>query len=627
MKYYLSIDIGASSGRHILGCLKNGLICLEEIYRFENNALRSDEALLWDIDSLVREVKAGIKKCAEIGKTPCTVAIDTWAVDYVLLDKAKQVMRPVYAYRDTRTAPIVSEVEAVVPARELYERTGIQKQDFNSIYQLFCDKKSGRLKKAEYFLMIPEYLVYCLTGVMKNEYTNATTTGLVNVQTKKWDGELLDKLGIKKSLFAELSMPGTLVGSFTATVRSFVGFDAEVILCPTHDTASAVAACPIRDNSAYISSGTWSLIGIESNEPIISETGRMANFTNEGGIEYRYRVLKNIMGMWLLQNIRRDLNKAHSYDEMMKMAMESEFTQTIDVNSSLLVAPDNMINAVKALLRNPNLPLKDVINCVYHSLAQSYAQATQELNALTGRKVSSIQIIGGGSQDDYLNRLTAEYTGLSVQKGAAESTAIGNLISQMIYDGVFSDVTEARKCVGQTCEKIESVFVTGGDRKLSNDLKQLLIGKQKNIALIAHDSKKRDMVRWCERNKEILKHHFLCGTGTTAKIIAEINGLPVKGFNSGPLGGDQQVGARIVEGKIDIVIFFADPLCAQPHDPDVKALLRIAQVYDIPIALNQATADFLLASALMENEYEHSIIDFAEQIKTRAAMNFLIEEE
>jgi rhamnulokinase len=226
-----------------------------------------------------------------------------------------------------------------------------------------------------------------------------------------------------------------------------VGFDAEVVLCATHDTASAVAACPVSDNGAYISSGTWSLLGIESCEPLVSETGRLANFTNEGGIEHRYRILKNIMGMWLLQSIRRDLDQRYSYEEMMKMAGESEFRQTVDVNSSLLVAPANMIEAIKSLLHEPHLPLKDVINCVYHSLAQSYAQTIEELNALTGKKISSLQIIGGGSQDDYLNQLTAEYTGLPVQKGPVEATAIGNLIAQMIYAGTFPDVTAARKCV------------------------------------------------------------------------------------------------------------------------------------------------------------------------------------
>nr|AGS52523.1 rhamnulokinase [uncultured bacterium contig00005] len=449
MNHYLAIDIGASTGRHILGYLQDGAICLEEVHRFENNMLRGGGSLLWDTDALVREARAGIKKCADIGKIPRTVAIDTWGVDYVLLDKSKNEMRPVYAYRDTRTAPIVPEVEKVVSAREMYERTGIQKQDFNTVYQLVCDKNSGRLEEAAYFLMIPEYIAYCLTGVMKNEYTNATTTGLVNARTKKWDGELLDRLGIKKTLFAELSMPCAKVGSFTNDLRSFTGFDAEVVLCATHDTASAVAACPVGDGCAYISSGTWSLIGIESGEPIITELGRMANFTNEGGIEYRYRVLKNIMGMWLLQSIRRDLHKACSFDEMMTMAMGSDFAQTIDVNSTSLVAPENMSGAIKALLKKTDLPLEDVISCVYHSLAKSYAQAVEELNALTGGKMRSITIIGGGSQDCYLNKLTAEYTGLPVRTGAVEATALGNIIAQMIYDGVFPDVTEARKCVAQ----------------------------------------------------------------------------------------------------------------------------------------------------------------------------------
>ena len=299
MTYYLAIDIGASSGRHILGYIDNGRLKLEEIHRFENYITNQNGTLVWDIEHLVSEVKKGIAKCKEIGKIPCTVAIDTWGVDYVLLDESKQEILPAVSYRDSRTNRVINKVESIISAEELYLKTGIQKQNFNTIYQLYVDYLSGKLDNAKYFLMIPAYLSYKLTGIIKNEYTNATTTGMVNADTKQWDYEIIDKLSLPKHLFGTLDTPCTVIGNFTKEMQDYAGFDSTVIFAPSHDTASAVCACPIDDNSVYISSGTWSLIGVESLNPIVNEKSMAANFANEGGIDYRFRFLKNYMGMWL----------------------------------------------------------------------------------------------------------------------------------------------------------------------------------------------------------------------------------------------------------------------------------------------------------------------------------------
>ena len=444
MNYYLAIDIGASSGRHILGYIDNGRLKLEEIHRFENYITNQNSTLVWDIEHLVNEVKKGIAKCKEIGKIPCTVAIDTWGVDYVLLDEDKQEIMPVVSYRDSRTNTVVDEVESLVFPARLYAKTGIQKQNFNTIYQLYADKKNGKLLKAKYFLMMPEYLSFKLTGVCKNEYTNATTTGLVNAKTKTWDNDILSALDLPSELFGALNTPSSLVGDLSADIQKAVGFNCAVLFAPSHDTASAVCACPMQDDDLYISSGTWSLIGTEICEPILSDNARKLNFTNEGGIDYRFRFLKNYMGMWLFQNIRRNLNKKLSYDDMMNLAKNCGEYKYFDVNDSTLVAPKNMIDAIGKLIGSDDLGL--ILNSAYHSLAKSYSEAVTEIEAVTGKRFNAIHIVGGGCQDKYLNALTRDYTGKSVTAGPIEATATGNIISQIISDKKISLAT-ARKIV------------------------------------------------------------------------------------------------------------------------------------------------------------------------------------
>lgn len=430
--YYLAIDIGASSGRHILSHIENEKLVLEEIYRFENNLVKSKDGLVWNIENLFSNVLNGIKKCKEIGKIPKSIAIDTWGVDYVLLDENKKEIKPCYCYRDSRTNAVIDEVESLVSPARLYEKTGIQKQNFNTIYQLYADKKSGRLKNTKYFLMMPEYLSFKLTGEIKNEYTNATTTGLVNAKAKTWDTDIIYALGLTEVLLPPLSLPSSLVGELSDDIQKAVGFNCAVLFAPSHDTASAVCACPMADNDLYISSGTWSLIGTEITEPILNDNARQLNFTNEGGVDYRFLFLKNYMGMWLFQNIRRNLNKSTTYDEMMSLAKNCSEYKYFDVNDSTLVAPKNMIDAIGKLIGSDDLGL--ILNSAYHSLAKSYSEAVTEIEAVTGKQFDAIHIVGGGCQDKYLNALTRDYTGKSVTAGPIEATATGNIVSQIMHD-------------------------------------------------------------------------------------------------------------------------------------------------------------------------------------------------
>ena len=448
--YHLAIDIGASSGRHILGHAADGKIILEEIYRFPNGAVEKDGHLVWDVDALFREILHGLKACRDCGKIPVTMGIDTWAVDFVLLDKTGHRIGDAVAYRDSRTEGMDKQAEKEISFPELYSRTGIQKQPFNTIYQLAA--LGDILKSADRLMMIPDYFHYLLTGVQKFEYTNASSTGLLNAEEKTWDRELLDRLGYPQRLFPELSMPGTVVGNFKAEIVQQVGFDCTVVLPATHDTGSAFMAVPARnDTSVYLSSGTWSLLGVENTTPVTTEESMKANFTNEGGYEYRYRYLKNIMGLWMIQSIRRENEGIHSFQELIDMAEAAEFDGIIDVNDDIFLAPESMSEAVREYCRTHGLPVPEtlgqLLKCVYRSLAVCYKNAIAELEALTHKKYTAIHIVGGGSNADYLNRLTAQETGLPVYAGPTEGTALGNIMAQMIHAGTFRSLTEAREAI------------------------------------------------------------------------------------------------------------------------------------------------------------------------------------
>ena len=357
--YYLAVDIGASSGRHILGTIEDGKLSLEEVYRFENGMVRNQEGhLCWDIEHLLSEIKEGLKTCKAINKIPTTMGIDTWAVDYVLLDENDRPIQPTYGYRDSRTKGMDEKVYQIISPEALYAKTGIQKQPFNTIFQLMAEP-AERLEQATTLLMIPDYLHFCLTGKKVQEYTNGTTTQLVNAQTKQWDKELIEALNLPTHLFQPLQQPGTVVGNFSKEIQEEVGFDCTVILPATHDTGSAVLAVPAKEeNFLYISSGTWSLMGTEQWEPNCNEESRQANFTNEGGYEGRFRFLKNIMGLWMIQSVRHELNDAYSFGQLCQLAEEADaFPSRVDVNDESFLAPDSMIEAVKDYCKNTNQPI------------------------------------------------------------------------------------------------------------------------------------------------------------------------------------------------------------------------------------------------------------------------------
>ncbi len=457
--YYLAVDIGASSGRHMLGRVENGKIRMEEVYRFDNGMVKKDGHLCWDLEKLFREILKGMAECKKIGKIPSCMGIDTWAVDYVLLDRDGNVAGNTYGYRDSRTQGMDDVVYRTVTPEELYAGTGIQKQMFNTIYQLTALKEQEPqvMERAEKMLLIPDYFAYRLTGIAKTEYTNATTTQLVNPATKDWDYGLIGKLGIKASIFGEITMAGTEVGRLKEEIAEQVGYDLQVIQTATHDTASAVVAVPAKGDALYISSGTWSLMGVEQDEANCSEESRKANLTNEGGYGYRYRFLKNIMGLWMIQSVRHEYGDAYSFAQLCEMAAEcGSFPSRVDVNDGRFLAPESMREAVCAVCREsgqeePKTP-GEMAAVIYQSLAESYGETVKEIEDITGKHYDSIHIVGGGANADYLNRLTAERTGRTVHSGPTEATAIGNLTVQMLKNGEYGSLEEARKAIFDSFE-------------------------------------------------------------------------------------------------------------------------------------------------------------------------------
>lgn len=454
--YYLAIDIGASSGRHVLGFIdETGKIAMEEVYRFSNGLNKKNGHLCWDFEQLFFHIKEGMKCCKEISKIPVSMGVDTWGVDFVLLDCDGEVIGDTIGYRDRRTERMAEEVQKIISMEDLYTRTGIQKQKYNTIYQLMAIRLNDpeMLARAKHLLMVPEYFNYLLTGHKVNEYTNATTTQLVRLETNDWDFDLIELLGIPTDMFGKLSMPGTVVGRLTKEVKEEIGYDLEVVLPATHDTASAVMAVPANDNDfIYISSGTWSLIGIERKETDSGSRSREANFTNEGGYEYRYRFIKNIMGLWMIQSLRHELDDKYSFAELCEMAEGvSDFDTVLDVNSDDFLSPDSMILAIQSYCMDTNQKIPEspgeFAYVIYHSLAKSYAAAVKEIEEIAGRSFSRIHIVGGGSNAEYLNHLTKIYTGKEVYAGPTEATAIGNLLAQMIKYGGFTSIENARDSV------------------------------------------------------------------------------------------------------------------------------------------------------------------------------------
>lgn len=430
MKYYLAVDIGASSGRHIVGWIENGKLQTEEVYRFANGVKSVGDRLIWDTDCLFKEVVAGLKKAAEAGKAPSYIGIDTWAVDYALLDKHDKLIGEVYAYRDRRTAKAANAVHRIISFDELYKRTGIQFQQFNTVYQLYADKQSGKLDKAESMLMLPDYLGFLLTGVKKQEYTNATSTGLVNAKNHKWDGDIIGVLGLSNNLFGELSRPGTAVGELSEEVRREVGYAATVILPATHDTASAVEGIPMEDDSPYISSGTWSLLGLKVPEAITDDKSRKANYSNEGGVGY-FRYQKNIMGMWIVNRLKDELCPEKTFTQIVEEARESTFNYSVDVNDDTFLAPKSMKQEFDVYLHVRPATCGDYFRCAFLSLAKSYDKALKELSENTGKKFDKLYIVGGGAKNTLLNEMTEKICNVKVIALPIEASAIGNLNIQI----------------------------------------------------------------------------------------------------------------------------------------------------------------------------------------------------
>lgn len=453
-QYYLAIDIGASSGRHILGHMEDGKMVLEEIHRFPNGMKEKDGHKCWDTEALFSAIVEGMKKCKEVGKIPVSMGIDTWAVDFVLLDKEDRMIGNAVGYRDSRTAGMDEKVYEIIPEESLYGRTGIQKQIFNTIYQLMAVKEQHpkALEQAESMLMIPEYFNFLLTGKKAAEYTNASTTQLVSPETKDWDYELIGMLGYPKRIFQKIEKPGTVLGSLTEELQREVGFDCKVILPATHDTGSAVMAVPTNeDNTIYISSGTWSLMGTELKEANCSKESKRHNFTNEGGYDYRFRYLKNIMGLWMIQSVRKELAPDQGFGEICEAASKTAITSLVDCNDDRFLAPENMTEEVQAACREKGeqVPegIAEVASVIYNSLAKCYAQTITEIEEMSGVTYDSIHVVGGGANAAYLNELTAKATGKTVYAGPTEATAIGNLAAQIIAAGELSDLKAARNSV------------------------------------------------------------------------------------------------------------------------------------------------------------------------------------
>lgn len=443
----------------MLGEIRDGRICLKEVYRFPNGFTKVDGSLCWDIDALFREIREGMKQCARIGKIPSFMGIDTWGVDYVLLDEQNRILGRTYGYRDSRTAGMDRKVYETIPLDELYARTGIQKQMFNTIYQLMAVKQREPelLDRAETLLMLPDYFNFLLTGVKKAEYTIASTTQLLNPVTRDWDYELIEMLGYPRKLFRPICRPGSPVGNLRAEIQKEVGFDCQVLLPASHDTGSAVMAIPTADEDAlYISSGTWSLMGTELLEPDCSKESQQSNLTNEGGYDYRIRYLRNIMGLWMIQSVRREFSHEYSYAHICEQASRQTIPSIVDCNDDSFMAPSSMIGAVRDYCAKTGQQVPqsewEVAAVIYNSLGKCYGDTVKEIERRTGKRYDKIYVVGGGANAEYLNRITAKYTGRAVSAGPGEATAIGNLLAQMIYDGQFRDLTEARKCVRESFE-------------------------------------------------------------------------------------------------------------------------------------------------------------------------------
>ena len=466
MKNLLAFDLGASNGRAILGQFDGEKITMKELHRFENNYVEMNGVFYWDLPYLYNQLKQGLLafKQENVGDLDC-FGIDTWGVDYGLLDKNGHLLGNPRAYRYSVDEDI-AETDKIVDFPTLFTRTGIAKLNFNTVYQLYRRKRQGdvALEQAQKLLMMPDLLGYFLTGEMKSEYTNVTTSMLYNPTTRDWDWETIRALGLPEHIFTEIDRAGQLRGQLRPELAEELGLNrANFAAVGTHDTASAVAAIPGTGSFAFCSSGTWSLFGVETDKPILTEDVRDANFSNEGTIQGGFRPLKNIMGLWLIQECRRDWIKAgtkYSWDEIVQEAKKAEpLRSIIDPDHGAFFAGGNMVAKIQEFCRNTNQPVPETVGqiarCIYESLALKYRWALERLEEIKGQSIDALNIVGGGIQNKLLNQMVADSINRPVVTGPVEGAAIGNLLAQAMALGEIKDLAQLRQVV-RNSEAVES---------------------------------------------------------------------------------------------------------------------------------------------------------------------------
>jgi rhamnulokinase len=461
---FLAFDIGASAGRAIIGALADRRISLKEVRRFENGMLQIHGRCHWNIYRLFEELQGALRDAFKQNEIPLSIGIDTWGVDYGLLDEAGHILEIPYAYRDQRTVGVMDEVFRIIPKEKLYSLTGIQFLQFNTFFQLYAAKREGlpAMKIARDLLFMPDLLNYLLTGLKISEFTCATTSQLMNPMTGQWDPQLFQAIDVPIEIMQRIVHPGNILGRLSDSIAKESGYTGlDVVTVASHDTGSAVAAIPAEDDSfAYISSGTWSLMGIESEFPIISPKSLELNFTNEGGVEGTYRILKNIMGLWLIQECQRfwaNSGATFSNAALLSLAMSSKpFKCLIDPDHPSLLNPGNMPEALSELAEKAKEPSMDTpgefARCIIESLAFRYRQTLEELKQITDKKIRRIHIIGGGSQNIPLCQFTANATGLPVVSGPAEATSLGNVMVQAMARGKVRSLAEIRQILRNSFE-------------------------------------------------------------------------------------------------------------------------------------------------------------------------------
>jgi rhamnulokinase len=451
-----AVDLGASSGRVMLARFDGNRLSLEEAHRFPNGPVRVQDHLHWDVLYLFNEIKTGLCKAGELAPLS-SLGLDTWGVDFALLDRDDQLVGNPFHYRDPHTNGVLEKAFVIVGRDEIFERTGIQFMQINSLFQLFVMRDSAVMKRAKTFLMVPDLFNFWLTGQKANEYTDATTTQFYNPLKKGYDRELLVKLGLPADIYPEVVPPGTNLGNILPSVAEDIGLSQiPVILPASHDTGSAVAAVPMSNpRAAYISSGTWSLVGVEVPDPVITPKCLAYNFTNEGGVQGSIRLLKNVTGLWLVQECHRvwaTQGAEYTWDEISALAQDaSPFGSLVDPDHPDFLNPVDMPQAIRAYCRRTGQSVPEgpgeILRCIFESLALKYRWVLTCLEEMLGYELEVIHVIGGGSQNRLLCQLTADATGKTVLAGPVEATAIGNALVQAISLGVVGSLAEGRDLI------------------------------------------------------------------------------------------------------------------------------------------------------------------------------------